>query len=90
MAGKICTGTPTANAGAARLSASKAFCEGIVFRSQGTAAAYPITGNPHDGLGSEDEASWDAGWTVADDAAPGAITASDAPCCAVSTAVVAS
>lgn len=88
MAGKMCTGAATANA--ALPHQSRAFCEGLHHRAKGTAAQYPITDNPHDGDGSEAETAWDAGWTVANSAAPGAITASNAPCCAVPTSVIAS
>ena len=88
MAGKICVGSATNNSGASNLRSSKAFCEGLNWRAQGTAAAYPITDNPFDGDGSEAEAAWDAGWTVANGAAGGTITASDAPCCAVTAATI--
>jgi len=81
MAGKLCTGATTNNAFLPR--ESKAFSEGLYYRYGGTAAARPITGNPYDGDGSQLETAWDAGWTVADTASPGAITPSDAPCVAV-------
>jgi hypothetical protein len=81
MAGKLCTGATTNNA--YNPDASKAFSEGMYHRAQGTAAAYPITDNPHDGTGSEDETAWDAGWNVANSAAPGAISQTDAPCVAI-------
>lgn len=79
MAGKLCTGAATNNA--ALLHQSKAYCEGMFFRSQGTAVAYPITGNPHDGDSSEAETAWDAGWTAADGVAGGSITAAVSGCC---------
>lgn len=79
MAGKLCTGSAQNNIGAAHLRSSKAYCEGIAYRAQGTAIAFPITGNPHDGTGSEAETAWDAGWTVANAAAPGALGIS--ACC---------
>ena len=44
---------------------SRAYCEGVDYRFGGTAIEQPITGNPEDGIGSEAEASWDAGWTDA-------------------------
>lgn len=84
MPGKICTGSATNNAGAANLRESKAFCEGMYYRSQGTAVAYPITGNPFDGDGSEAETAWDAGWTVANTAAGGTIAIASQACCSVS------
>ena len=77
MAGKMCTGSVGGNAASPHQ--SRAFCEGVTFRSSGTAAAKPITGNPHDGLGSEAETAWDAGWTAADDAAGSTLTGT---CCA--------
>ena len=82
MSGKLCTGGATNNAGAARISQSKAFCEGIEFRAQGTAIAFPITGNPHP-AGSPDNTSWAAGWLAADASAGGTMDGADAPCCAV-------
>jgi hypothetical protein len=48
-----------------QLKNARAYCEGVDFRFQGTAAAFPITGNPEDGIGSEAETSWDVGWTDA-------------------------
>lgn len=78
---KLCTGGVTTKAGNVRN--SKAFAEGLHFRAQGTAAAYPLTGNPHDGTGSEAEDCWDAGWGVAHAAAGGTIDPADAPCVAV-------
>ena len=82
MPGKLCFGTQFANAGAGRLSASHAFCEGLYWRSQGTAAAFPITDNPH-AVGSEDADAWDRGWTVTDSAAGSTVDPTDAPCCAI-------
>ena len=84
MSGKICTGTATNNAGPANLRESKAFCEGMQFRSEGTAVQKPITGNPFDGDGSEAETAWDAGWTVANSAAGGTISVANQACCSVS------
>lgn len=81
MPGKLCTGVATQHGFLLR--ESKAFSEGLYYRHGGTAEGRPITGNPEDGLGSSVEAAWDAGWTVADDAAVGPITASNAPCVAV-------
>lgn len=81
MAGKLCTGTARNNA--LNFRESKAYAEGLEHRAKGTAAAYPITDNPYDGDGSDTETAWDEGWGVAHAAAPGAITASDAPCVAV-------
>lgn len=66
MAGKMCTGAVTKNA--ALPHQSIAYCEGMLYRSEDTAANRPITGNPHDGDGSEAEVAWDAGWTAADNA----------------------
>jgi len=89
MAGKLYTGTPTNNAGPANLRESKAFCEGMFFRSQGTAIAFPITGNPFNGDGSEAEASWNSGWTTANTAAGGTISVANQACCSVSTTILA-
>ncbi len=88
MAGKLCTGVPRNNVGGKNFRNSIAFCEGLAFRTQGTAVAFPITGNPQEAL-SEAAVSWDAGWTVADTASPGAVDAADATCCAVPATLVA-
>jgi hypothetical protein len=82
MPGKLCTGAPTNNAGAGLLSQSKAFCEGVQYRSQGTALEYPITNNPFL-LGSPDSDSWIDGWLVTNGAAASTVDPADAPCCAV-------
>lgn len=81
MAGKLCTGAPTNNAGAGILSSSKAFCEGLAWRAQGTAVAFPISDNPHE-PGSEDADAWDAGWTVTNAAAGTTVDPDNCPCCA--------
>jgi hypothetical protein len=82
MSGKLCTGEPTNNAGAGLLSQSKAFCEGLAWRAQGTALAYPITDNPFL-AGSPDGDAWDSGWTVTNGAAASTVDPDAAPCCAV-------
>ena len=64
MAGKFCTGAVTGNSFLPH--EAKAYCEGMQFRHSGTASAKPITGNPHDGDGSQAETAWDAGWTFAE------------------------
>ena len=61
MAGKLCFGAAINNA--ANVSTSKAFCEGRTHRAKGTAAAFPITDNPH--VSGEDKTAWDLGWTDA-------------------------
>lgn len=43
----------------------KAYEDGVQYRMGGTALGRPITGNPEDGVGSEYEACWDAGWNDA-------------------------
>lgn len=82
MAGKLCFGSNYNNAGAAHLSSSKAFCEGVRHRHGGTAIARPITDNPHV-IGSQDHDAWDAGWTLANSAAPGVLDLSGTCCAAV-------
>lgn len=82
MTGKLCTGAAQNNIGAGHLRSSKAFCEGLHHRAQGTALAYPVTDNPHV-TGSEASDAWILGWTVADDAALGTVSKSAAPCCSV-------
>ena len=83
MAGNICTGTNSNNSGIGNLRSSMAYCEGMTYRASGTLIGKPITGNPHDGLGSEAETAWDAGWAVAEAAKGGAITIANQGCCAV-------
>lgn len=83
MAGKFCTGGVDNNSGRARIRASRAFSEGLLYRAGGTAVGRPQSNNPHDGLGNDAETAWDEGWSVAHAASPGAITPSDAPCVAV-------
>jgi len=80
MAGKLCTGSTTNNA--YLLKETKAFSEGIYYRAQGTAVAFPITDNPHP-VGSQAADSWDLGWNRANTFAPGVIPQSSAPCVAV-------
>lgn len=80
MPGKQCTGAVTNNSYHPR--ASKAFCEGVDHRAKGTAAAFPVTDNPHP-VASESGVAWIAGWTVSDDAVGGNVSAADAGCCSV-------
>ena len=87
MAGKLCFGKQLNNAGAGRLTASKAFCEGMSYRSGGTLLGRPAADNPHE-AGSLDFLTWDAGWNVADDAAGGIISKTAYGCCAVSSEIV--
>ena len=44
---------------------SQAYCDGIVYRSGGTALQRPKTDNPNQ-PGSEQATAWDAGWDLAD------------------------
>lgn len=81
MPGKLCTGTPRANAGAGTLRNSKAYCEGMQYRSEGTEVGKPDTDNPHSD-GSEAATAWYAGWDFANFAAGGAIDTSET-CCQV-------
>lgn len=53
-----------------QLKNSRAYCEGVDWRMGGTAIERPDTANPEEGLGSEAEACWDAGYA---DAAAGTI-----------------
>lgn len=88
MTGQLDFGIGLNNAGAARIGQAKAFSEGIYFRAAGTAAAQPITGNPHE-VGNEEHDAWDRGWTVSDDASPSTIAQSDAPGVAIPTNAIA-
>ncbi len=82
---KPCTGNQTGNSDLMR--ESRAFCEGLQYRAQGTAAAFPQTDNPH-GPTSDAYFTWLTGWTVANDAAGDTIEPSAAPCCAVTQNVI--
>ncbi len=88
MSGQLDFGEVLNNAGAARIGMAKAFEEGLQFRASGTAAAKPLTGNPHE-VGNEEHDSWDIGWAVADTASPSAIAQSAAPGVAIPTNAVA-
>ena len=85
MAGKLCFGKPTNNAGAGHLSASKAFCEGANYRAAGTPVSRPQADNPHE-VDSDDYVAWNTGWALADVASPGAWNAVGT-CCAPTGAV---
>lgn len=81
MAGQLCDGRLATDAKNGVIQNSKAYCEGMSYRASDTALNAPITDNPHES-GSEAADAWDAGWTVADDAAGGAIDKDSAGCCA--------
>lgn len=70
MPGKLCTGQPENNIGAARLSQSKAFCEGRLANFNGGL----IGDDPHF-PGSPDSDAWLAGFAD--------LTAAEDTCCAV-------
>ncbi len=76
---KPCTGNQTGNSDL--MKESRAFCEGVAYRAQGTAAAFPQTDNPHD-PSSDAYFTWLTGWTVANDATGGVIDPALASCCA--------
>jgi len=81
MPGKLCQGKNVHNAGAGRLSGSKAYCEGMSYRASGTGVAKPKTGNPHP-ANSEDGLAWGRGWDVGQANAGGQISKADRGCCA--------
>jgi hypothetical protein len=87
MSGQLDFGTNFNNAGAARIDSARAFSEGIYHRAGGTAAARPLTDNPHE-VGSENHDAWDRGWAVANSASPSAIAQSAAPGVAIPTNAV--
>jgi len=68
MAGKLCSGAPTNNAG--NIKNSKSYCEGAIYRAEGTLVSRPITSNPHES-GSEAAISWESGWTYAENQSGG-------------------
>lgn len=61
MAGKMLDGTTTQW----DQKTIRAYNEGVEYRMSGTAAAKPVTGNPHDGNGTTEETAWDTGWADA-------------------------
>ena len=81
MPGKLCDGATMYNAGAGRLSASKAYCEAIAYRAAGSAIAHPKLFNPHP-PSSEDGLAWDRGWDKAQASAGGELSKADRGCCA--------
>jgi hypothetical protein len=83
MAGKSCDGVDTQNQKLVRN--TRAFCEGVDARI----AAVPPVVNPHE-AGSEAAASYTAGVAAAAANAGSPMPPDEAPCCAVSTADVAS
>jgi len=87
MAGKNCTGAVTNNADL--IKESRAFCEGLSYRSQGSAVSFPVTDNPHDDL-SDAGTAWSIGWVAAENAGTlgQAVNPAAAPCCAVSRGAV--
>lgn len=80
MAGYLCDGGDAASIKNSNIVDSKAFCEGMLYRTGGTALERPKTDNIHV-AGTSAATAWDAGWDVADGAAGGAIAAADAGCC---------
>ena len=80
MAGKICDGN---DASLGEIRNSRAYCEGMAYRASGTGAGNPISDNPYDGTGTEEEAAWDAGWNAAAGAAGGNLDINDMGCCSV-------
>jgi len=85
MPGKNINGTTTNQS--ISLKEGKSFCEGMGYRQADTGANAPITDNPHE-AGSDCAVAWDNGWTVADDAEGGAISAAAAAQCALQGAAV--
>ncbi len=77
---KPCTGALTNNSDL--MKESRAFCEGLQYRAQGTAGNFPQSGNPH-ASGSDAANSWSNGWFTAGSAAGTVIDPATAPCCAV-------
>jgi len=77
----MCDGSSLKNANSVN---SKAYCEGMAYRTTGLQPDVPITDNPH-AAGSDAANAWDKGWTVADahSGDAGGIKASAAGCCAV-------
>lgn len=83
MAGKVCDGN---DASGLEIRNSRAFNEGAEYRIQGASLTYPITDNPYDGTSTEEEAAWDAGWTLVESYA-GSTMPEGVSCTAVNGAV---
>ncbi len=79
MPGKFCNGVPTDQP---MVPESRAFCEGMLYRTTGSAIAAPITDNPYSTTSRPvEKAAWDNGWNAADSYSGGPIV--DAGCCGV-------
>jgi len=85
MSGKLCTGAPTNNADL--IKESRAYCEAIQYRAQGTGAAFPLSGNPHES-GSDAANAWNQGWLLANGSAGTTVDPTSAPCCAVPQGII--
>ena len=76
MPGSFCNGVTTDQP---MVPESRAYCEGMHYRTTGGALAVPITDNPYSSTSRPVEKdAWDRGWTYADGAG-GTIT--DGGCC---------
>lgn len=84
MAGKISDGN---DASLQEIRNSRAYNEGMEHRAADTATNNPITDNPYDGEGTEEETAWDAGWNAADAYAGSAMPASAMESCSVTTPI---
>ena len=85
MPGVFCNGKPTDQP---YVIESRAFCRGMAYRQGGTGAARPITDNPFPTWDTVARASWDRGWTVANDNAGSNIPDAQAACCPLRGAAV--
>ena len=63
-----------------KLKESKAYCEGMLYRTTGTLLVSPKANNPHL-AGTPEADAWDRGWDAAETASGGTITAAIAGCC---------
>ena len=79
MPGTYCNGKPEEQP---FVKESQAFCEGMLYRAGGTGAERPVTDDPFGNDSPTESAAWVRGWGVADAAAGGTISATDAGCCA--------
>ena len=82
--GRICVGEVTNSK--PRLTSSRAFCEGMAYRADGTLLEKPSTNNPH-AAGSEDATAWQKGWALAEHNKGGSISKDDLGCCAATSAI---
>lgn len=78
MPGKLCNGVATDQP---YINRSRAYCQGFLFRLQGTAVNRPKENNPY-GVGQPTAAAdWDLGWDNCNAEAGNSLTRAETGCC---------